>query len=343
MNSKQKTVILINTAFYLFFTAVIYIVIKYFAVYILPFIISFVLVYVLQRPAIAISNKINIRKNVVTLICLIIIVGALFTIIYFSITNLFGFFKDLSESNWFNKAMDSIKNAEKYIPMDIIKLFGGGSTIFSETVKSASGYIMGVVAETIKRLPGIIFSVVTSLVSACFLAFEYDNFILFVKRQLSKNTTSKIIRVKRTVNESLLGFFKGYLIIMLFTLLFMVVGLKILSITNAFAIAIIIALIDVFPVFGTGIIMLPWAVYQILNNSLYIGIGLIVLYVVYSVLRYFLEPRIIGKKVGVNPLISLLAMFLGLKIFGVIGLILAPITVSVLMVLHKNKVIKLWN
>lgn len=343
MESKKRAVILIDTAFYLFFAAVIYLLIKYFAVYLLPFIVSFALVYALQKPSIYIEKRIGIRKSIVTLIALILIVAILCAALCFAINNLIGFFSDAKNNDWLYNISDVLNRFYLGIPTEIKNIIGGGEAVFSNVIKNVSGYLMGAMATTLKKLPGIIFSIVTSLVSACFLSFEYDNFIAFIKRQLSNESISKVAKVKRTVNESLIGFLKGYLILMLFTLLFMVSGLKVLGVKNAIAISIIIALIDVLPVFGTGIILLPWGIYSIIANNVFLGVGLILMYVIYSLTRYFLEPRIIGKKVGVNPLISLLAMFLGLKLFGLIGLILAPITVSVLLVLHKNKAIRLWK
>ena len=343
MESKKRAVILIDTAFYLFFAAVIYLLIKYFAVYLLPFIVSFALVYALQKPSIYIEKRIGIRKSIVTLIALILIVAILCAALCFAINNLIGFFSDAKNNDWLYNISDVLNRFYLGIPTEIKNIIGGGEAVFSNVIKNVSGYLMGAMATTLKKLPGIIFSIVTSLVSACFLSFEYDNFIAFIKRQLSNESISKVAKVKRTVNERLIGFLKGYLILMLFTLLFMVSGLKVLGVKNAIAISIIIALIDVLPVFGTGIILLPWGIYSIIANNVFLGVGLILMYVIYSLTRYFLEPRIIGKKVGVNPLISLLAMFLGLKLFGLIGLILAPITVSVLLVLHKNKAIRLWK
>ncbi len=343
MESKTRAVILIDTAFYLFFATVIYVLIKYFAVYLLPFIISFAIVYALQKPSIYIEKKLKVRKSVVTLIALILIVAILCTAICFIVKNLIEFFSDAKNNDWLYKISVILNDFYSGIPTEIKNIIGGGEYFFTDMIKNVSGELMNAMAITLKKLPGIIFSIFTSLVSACFLSFEYDNFVAFIKRQLSHESISKVVKIKKTVNESIVGFLKGYFLIVLFTFIFMLTGFKVLGVQNAIAISIIVALIDILPVFGTGIILLPWGVYSLISSNLFLGVGLILIYVVYSLTRYFIEPRIIGKKVGVNPLISLLAMFLGLKLFGLIGLILAPITVSVLLVLHKNKAIRLWK
>lgn len=343
MESKARAIILIDTAFYLFFAGVFYLLIKYFAVYLLPFIISFALVYALQKPSVFLEKKIGVKKSIITLIGLILIVAVMCITICFALKNLVDFFSSAQKNNWLNKITNVLNEYYVGIPEDIKNLIGDNSTIFTDIIKSISGYVMSFMGTTLKKMPGIIFSVITSLVSACFLAFEYDNFINFIKRQLSENSIKKAVKIKKTVNESLVGFFKGYFIIMVFTLIFMITGLKILGVKSAVAISIIIALVDILPALGTGIILLPWGIFSLITHNIFVGVGLILIYVVYSIARYFIEPKIIGKKVGINPLISLFAMFLGLKLFGLLGLILAPITVSVLLVLHKNGAIRLWK
>ena len=123
----------------------------------------------------------------------------------------------------------------------------------------------------------------------------------------------------------------------------MLIGLFILKVNNAFPLALIIAFVDLLPIFGTGTVLIPWGIVQIVMGNTFLGVGLLFLYVVSAILRYFLEPKIIGNKVGVEPIVSLFAMFVGLKLFGILGLILLPLTVSVLTVLHNNGLIRLWK
>ncbi len=342
MDIKGKLSLLINTVYYGFWTLVIYITVKYLAVYILPFIISFAIVYALQKPMIMLSNKTKISKNILTLFALLLIIALILLALCFVAIKLFHFLADINNSGVMEIATRYINICQNVIEQNLPKsILQGTDGIFNKAILSLTEYVMGLVTVCIKQLPGLLFSTITSVVSACFLAFEYDNFIRFIKRQMSENAIERTIKIKRIVNESLLGFTKGYLVILLFTFCVMMVGLKLLGISNAVAISIIIAAIDILPVFGTGLVLLPWSVFALINGNTMLSIGLVILYVVYSLLRYFLEPRIIGKKVGVNPLISLIAMFVGLKLFGLIGLILAPVTISVLTVLQKNSIIKL--
>jgi predicted PurR-regulated permease PerM len=133
---------------------------------------------------------------------------------------------------------------------------------------------------------------------------------------------------------------KGYLILsgIVFALLYG--GFLILRVQNAVSIAFIIALADMLPILGTGTVMIPWAVVSALLGNYYFGIALAVLFVIIVIIRNFLEPKIIGKQIGINSLFTLIAMFLGLKLFGIVGLILFPIIFIVIIKYYKSEMVE---
>ncbi len=114
----------------------------------------------------------------------------------------------------------------------------------------------------------------------------------------------------------------------LLTFLQMFIGLALLRVPYAFILAFLIALVDFLPLLGTGIILIPWAVLSLLLGEVKLGIGLLILYAVSSVIRQILEPKLIGEGLGLHPLLSLAAMYAGLRLFGVWGMILAPLVTA---------------
>ena len=108
----------------------------------------------------------------------------------------------------------------------------------------------------------------------------------------------------------------------------MFIGLALLRVPYAFIFALLIALVDFLPLLGTGIILIPWAVVSLLLGEVRLGIGLLALYVFSSVVRQILEPKLIGGGLGLHPLLSLAAMYAGLKLFGVWGMVLAPLVAA---------------
>ena len=121
------------------------------------------------------------------------------------------------------------------------------------------------------------------------------------------------------------------------TFLELLAGLYILRIKYAPLLAALISVIDILPVLGTGTVLVPWAAAELLARDTAAGIGLLVLYAVITVIRNFAEPKIIGKEMGINPLFTLLAMFIGLKLFGFAGILLLPITLIVVVKYYKDE------
>lgn len=123
-------------------------------------------------------------------------------------------------------------------------------------------------------------------------------------------------------------YLRAYLLLGGLTFLQMFIGLACLRVPYAFVLAILIAIVDFLPILGTGVVLIPWAVVSLLLGEVKLGIGLIVLYAVTTVIRQVLEPKLIGDGLGLHPLLSLAAMYAGLRLFGVWGMILAPLVAA---------------
>ena len=132
-------------------------------------------------------------------------------------------------------------------------------------------------------------------------------------------------------------YLRACLLLGLLTFLQMFIGLAILGIPYAFLFALLIAVVDFLPLLGTGIILIPWAVLSLLLGEVKLGIGLLILYAVSSVIRQILEPKLIGEGLGLHPLLSLTAMYAGLRLFGVWGMILAPLVTAGVKSIVGNK------
>lgn len=123
-------------------------------------------------------------------------------------------------------------------------------------------------------------------------------------------------------------YLRACLLLGLLTFLQAFIGLAVLGVRYAFILALLIAAVDFLPLLGTGIILIPWAAVCLLLGKIRLGIGLLILYAVSSVLRQVLEPKLIGEGLGLHPLVSLFSMYAGLKLFGVWGMILAPLVAA---------------
>jgi len=349
MNTGQKAATLINLVFLILILFSGYVLLKYAFPYMIPFLISFVFVYISQPLATTICKKTMVPKNLLTIIFLLVIISVVVATAWYVLVKLIDLLGELLGNgvdieNIFSRVCDRIDGISRGIPDGLKKYVHiDPQTVIKSTSEYVSNYVVDIIEEVVRILPGFIFSTIVSIVFACFLAFDYDNIVRFIKRQLNPETIKFVAKVKQIVNYSLFNLLKGYLLLMLLTFTEVFLGLTVIGVKNAFAVAFITAVVDILPVFGTGVILVPWGIYNLFVGRIARGVGILIIYAICAVVRYFAEPKIIGKKVGLSPLVSLVAMFVGLKFFGVAGLIALPFIISIIFILNKNGYIKLWK
>jgi predicted PurR-regulated permease PerM len=131
-------------------------------------------------------------------------------------------------------------------------------------------------------------------------------------------------------------YIKAYATLILVTFIELAVGLSILRVDKAIHIAALIAVIDIMPVFGTGTVVIPWSIIELVKGNTLFAIGLAILYIIITVVHNILEPKLVGKQIGLHPLIMLICMYVGVKVFGFIGLFILPIIAAIMKYLYDN-------
>ena len=137
--------------------------------------------------------------------------------------------------------------------------------------------------------------------------------------------------------RALKRFFKAYLSLLGITFLALAVGYFIVGVDYPLLAALLTSLVDILPVFGVGTVLLPWSAVMLVSGETGKGIGLAVLFLIIYAMRQVIEPRIVGKNAGVHPLLVLLFVFLGLQLFGVVGMIAAPVLLNGAAVFWEEK------
>lgn len=195
-------------------------------------------------------------------------------------------------------------------------------------------------AGIIKATPSALLSVGVGIISLYYVSLEFDKIrALFLS--LSSHLPESVKRLgggffKQLLDTSL-AYLKAELKMFALTLTECFLGLLLICPQYACLGALAIAALDALPVIGAGIILIPWAVVSLLGGETFMGIGLLVLYATVTVVRQIAEPRIVGKNIGLHPLASLMAMFVGYRLFGVSGMLLCPITVAFIFTFFEKK------
>lgn len=162
-------------------------------------------------------------------------------------------------------------------------------------------------------------------------------------RQLSDKSKHLLLSIKSYITGSASSMLIAYMKLMLLTFIELTIGLSLLKIDNAIIIAFLIALFDLLPVFGTGGIMIPWIIYVFFVKQTKLAVGLLIVYLIITLIRNVVEPKIVGKQLGMHPLLMLLCMYLGARLFGFLGIFLMPMLLIIVINLNDNGLIHLYK
>ena len=212
----------------------------------------------------------------------------------------------------------------------IRRLFEGGSVLAG----TFSEWLMGFAGTLLSLVPELVLFLLTMLLSAYLFSSEDSALRNCVKRWLPEKWTEKLYTILRRLKTAVAGYCKAQLLLMLVTFSILSVGFFLLHRPAVLPTAILIAAIDALPVFGVGSVLIPWSVISFLQGKSSLGLGLLVLYAVAGLTRTVLEPRFLGKQIGLHPLLTLLSLYAGYQLFGVAGMILVPIGVILLKQLY---------
>ena len=215
--------------------------------------------------------------------------------------------------------------------------------MFKDTASSVIKFLSNFTINTAVKIPTILLSTIIGYVSAFYMLYDYDKLSNAISAQFSEKT-KKFINVIN--NQALTSFFRmivAYIIISIVCFVELIIGFYIIGIEEATFLALIIAIVDVLPVVGSGTVLIPWAIISLILGNPLQAVGLGVLFAVITVVRQILEPRVVGKQVGLYPLTTVCALFIGLQLMGGLGLIVAPLYVIICKKLTEEGLIHLYK
>ena len=353
MNIETQKRFLIRIGFWAVVILLVILCLKYVLPFLLPFVVAFLIAALLNRPIMFLAEKLNGKRVVpAILMTLLFYVAAaalfsllglrVFMFVWETVRALPQLYRNTLEpalETMFSSLevyLDELDPAVVTALMDNMNSALGslGSFVTNASVRIIS-YISGIAAA----VPGSFLNVIITIIVTFFLAIDYPKVTGFILRQLPEKADFYIGEVRDYVGGTLLKCLASYALILCITFLEISVGLTVLRVPNAILIALCIAVFDILPVLGTGGIMIPWGIISLIIGKWVLGLGLLALYLIITVIRNIIEPKIVGHQVGLHPVVTLLSMLAGLQLFGIIGLFGFPITLSLLKNLNDRGVI----
>lgn len=338
MELEDKRRFLIGAAFYTSVILISYFLLKALAGALFPFAAALILTVFLQGVIRKISTGLKIKKKIISVILIVLIYAAALILSALAVYVLYRQLRSLSDflPYYFGKLSDAVEKISAF--SDRISAKSASDGIF-ESLKGATSesiatkvsmYVADIAASFLAGVPVFFLSLIVMIIANTYLAKDYDDIVRFFTSCMPKDSVKKLIKSKNVIKDDLGGMAKGYAILAVITFAELLTGFLLLKIDYAFLIAALTALVDILPVLGTGTVLVPWAVVKFVTGGTATGIWLIVLYIVITVVRNIVEPKVIGKAAGVHPLIMLAAVFFGLKLFGAAGIIILPAYLIVL-------------
>ena len=203
------------------------------------------------------------------------------------------------------------------------ELAGSISHAASRVVQKIASPTVEVAGNVAKGIPNALVNVIVTILSSYFFIAEQDKIVEFWKKHLPESVKGYGRYLKNDVKKLIGGYFLAQFRIMFVVAVILVVGFLVLGIKYAFLIGVLVAILDFLPLFGTGTVLIPWALFKLLSADYPLAAGLALLYVLTQVIRQVIQPKIVGDSMGLPPLWTLVFLYLGFKIHGISGMIIA--------------------
>lgn len=361
MNIEKRKQFIINTIFVGFIVILFYLFLKYALGLFFPFLVGLFIAMLLQRPLAFISKHTKMPRKIVGAILTILTFVLIFALIatlgaaivsqfkgllsYIGgILNDFPAFLDTIQSKLISMLSFLPENLSESVNQTIMNGFENLKNInFSNfNITSLFGPLGGI-WNAAKQIPNVLVTTLITIITTLFLTMDYRLVVNFIRNQLSEKHKALVTDSKKIFFNTIWKMLRAYVIIMTITCVELFIGLSILKVPYALVLALIICIVDILPVLGTGTVIIPWAIYEFIMGNSNLALGLAVMYVLITVIRNFIEPKIVGHSVGLHPIVTLTSMYVGLQLFGFFGMLMMPIIIIMIKVLQDNGKIHLWK
>ncbi len=370
---EKKKRFIINTVYATILIALFYMFFKYALGTVFPIICSLVIATILQKPVNFLCKKTPLKRGIIStflvLLSFLFVLLVLGLIVVWLGSEFKGFFRyfmiqlediptliedvksylanilallpekaEVTVLNFINEKLDALTTApEKVLPES-----SGFDFSFLSTP------LLGI-WNTAKQIPTTLVSIVVAIVSCCFMTSDFKSVKNLILGFFNDESREKIVRTKNLLIPSLGKMIKAYIIIITITFCELSLGLSVLTFLKIysgsyiFVIAALTAIIDIVPVLGTGTVLIPWAIYNLISGNYPLAVGLVVIYVCITVIRQVIEPKLVAAQLGIPAFLTIVSMFIGSQIFGVIGIFILPITIVMIKLLNDEGIINIFH
>ena len=340
MNMQKKRDFLTNCAYWAIITAAVYLGLQYLLPVSVPFILGILVAWLVIR----ISKKLNYPNRFFRIGLTLLIYGFIGLLISLLVTrgvtlvtNIVKWVPQVYNSKLlpfvtllYNWCLESIQLLDPALRNTLSMVLESALSALKNLVSFLSTGAVSLVSGIATGVPNLVLSLLAMIFSTIFVVGDYEQIYSFTQEYVPEGIRKIITLVRTYLTDTLFVVIRSYILIMLLTFTELSILFSVFGIQNAFLKASLIALFDVMPILGTGGIMIPWFVISFALGHTALGLKLLIIYAIVTVVRNYVEPKIVGAQLGLHPIITLVSMFVGLRLFGFWGLFGLPVGISFL-------------
>ena len=350
-NINKQKIFIIKFLYFILILGIIFFIFKYALPVLFPFLVAFSISIILRHPVDFISKHLKINRKFVGVLLLLLLYGSISFVFIFFGTKLFRYIGELFQKlpEIYTTNIEPALNIIIYKIQDIIPELNvvldleNISKYIMNIINSISLSAVNLIASIATKIPSFLVKFIFAIIASFLCTLDYYKVTGFIMRQFPERVQEIIINVKQNIFGTIVKFLKAYSILMFVTFIQLSIGLTIFNIPNAITLAVIFSMLDVLPAIGVGGLLIPWSIIEFIKGNYDLTIGLLVIYGIISIVRSILEPKVIGKQIGLNPLITLTSMFLGAEILGFFGIFIFPIIATIIKYLNDSGTLKLFK
>lgn len=314
---------------------------RYLMPYLFPFVFAVFLAFTLEPAVQFLTNKLRFRRSHASLLMILIIVTLLLTFLAWGVTriaseltDLYGYLPQYYTN--FNEVLSYILKTAGDISERLPEPLARGAQEQWNRLYSLVARLVSGAGGLVRGLPSFAVTALFAILATYFVMRDRAPISAFIRHIVSPKALQGFQHVETGILLGLGGLVRAWALLALLTMIINVLGLMLLGIRYAVALGILLAVLDILPILGPGLIYVPWVLYHFIWGNVGTAIGLVVLYGSVSLLRQVFQTHLMGRELGLHPLATLISVYVGFRLFGTAGIVYGPLSILVIKILWES-------
>ena len=345
---EKKKELIINVLYIAVIFGIVYFSVNYLLGLLFPFIMGFLFAYAaVKANKRFFKNDRKLYRGITLTLIYLLVLLIIILIVSLGISKLADFIKTLPDfytgtvEPYISSMEDSIYAAAYQLPRNIRELLKNFTDGIFDSIKSIlSSVVSGMAKATtsiITNVPQVLVSILVAITTSFYMVFDYENISERFIASLPEKALNVFCEIKDFFENVLLKIFGSYASIMGITFVELLIGMTVFGISNSGMWSFMIAFLDILPVLGVGTVLIPWGLSCLITGRALLGIELLVLYIIITIIRNIIEPKMVGTSLDLHPLATLITMIVGARMFSAVGMFGFPLALSFFQMRKKKQ------